>query len=58
MTQSMKMTDFLDIAPYNLVELERHFITLMMEAVCTSESLSNLMRLHSAISQKAAIVRY
>jgi hypothetical protein len=38
---SMKFKVFWDVAPYSLIGVDRRFITLMMEAVCTSETLVN-----------------
>jgi hypothetical protein len=41
MAASMKMTAFWDIEPCSLVEVDRRFIALTMEAVNTSETSVN-----------------
>jgi hypothetical protein len=38
---SMKMIVFWDVALCSLIEIDQHFIALMMEAVSTSEMLVN-----------------
>jgi hypothetical protein len=49
------MTLFWDVEPCSLVEVDRRFIALMMEAVSTSETLVSFYRLLRAAFQKTVI---
>jgi N-acetylmuramic acid 6-phosphate (MurNAc-6-P) etherase len=46
---------FRRVVSYEQNDVSELYTTLMMEEVCTSETLSTPTRLHAAISQKAVI---